>query len=111
MLNAKSSVEKHVHALNESMVNFLKRKPKPQQLFPYIGSNNANGCQICNPTYPLAIKCPNYANFQPKCQKCGRLHKMENCGLNCTFYNGMEYIEDKCWKNNPKVGISINNFL
>jgi hypothetical protein len=29
MLNTKSFVKKHVHALNESLVNFFKRQPKP----------------------------------------------------------------------------------
>jgi len=41
------------------------------------------------------------------------LHRIENCGIKCTFYIGLGHSEDKCWKK-PKDGKShsgLANFL
>ncbi len=74
--------------LNDYLVNFLKRRTKPQHEHTIGISTNFNGCQICWAK-------DHYANSKPKCQKCGGLHKTKNYGLRCTFCNGMGHVEEK----------------
>jgi len=57
------------------------------------------------------MACPKHNDMRPKCNKCGG-HKAENCGIRCSFYNGMGHSEDRCWKKkNTKPSNSTSNYL
>ncbi len=104
-------MEKQVTALNETLVNFFKgivRNPKASSSSTVIG-----GCQICKGRDHLATTCPRMNEAQPKCAKCGMPHRIENCGVKCTYCSGLGHSEDRCWKK-PKDGRShfgVANFL
>jgi hypothetical protein len=104
-------MEKHVTALNDTLVNFFKgtvRNPKASSPSIVIG-----GCQICKGGDHLATTCPRLNEARPKCAKCGMPHRTENCGIKCTFCTGLGHSEDRCWKK-PKDGKShygAANFL
>lgn len=57
------------------------------------------------------MKCPKYVNSKPKCQKYGGFHKIENCGLRCSFCNGIGHTKERCWKKNLKIRVVVANFL
>jgi len=60
----------------------------------------------------LATKYPKYATSRPKCLKCGGLHRMENCGLKCSFCGGMGHIKKHCWKKKDlKMSATTTNDL
>jgi hypothetical protein len=68
-------VEKHVNALNESLINFFRQG---------VSSNHGIGspvtsislmCQIYNAIDHISIVCPKIENIKPKCDKCGLSHK------------------------------------
>ncbi len=56
------------------------------------------GCQICRGGDHLATACPRFNEPRPKCAKCGMSHKIENCGIKCSFCSGLGHSEDRCWK-------------
>ncbi len=44
--------------------------------------------------------------------KCGGLHKIENCGLRCSFYEGLGHVNEHCWeKKDPKMRLTTTNYL
>jgi len=45
-----------------------------------------------------AMTCPKDANSMPKCQMCGGLHKIKNCGFRCNLCGKMGHVEKKCLK-------------
>jgi hypothetical protein len=50
--------------------------------------------------------------MRPKCGKCGRGHRVENCGIRCSFCNGLGHSKDRYWKKkNIKQSNSIANYL
>jgi len=60
-------------------------------------------CQICKGGDHLATTCLRLNEPRPKCAKCGMFHKIENCGIKCSFYS--RFSKDRCWKK-PKDGKS-----
>jgi hypothetical protein len=104
-------MEKQVTSLNETLVNFFKgtvRNPKASS-----SSTVIKGCQICKGGDHLATTYPRLNEAQPKCAKCGMLHRTENYGVKCTYCSGLGHSEDRCWKK-PKDGKSHSgaaNFL
>ncbi len=46
----------------------------------------------------MATTCPRLNEPWPKCAKCRMPHRIENCGIKCTFYAGLSHFEDKCWE-------------
>ncbi len=40
------------------------------------------------------LTCPKLTNTRPKCAKCGDEHKIDNCGLKCSFCFGLGHMED-----------------
>ncbi len=97
--------------MNETLVNFFKgtvHNPEASSPSTVIG-----GCQICKGGDHLATTCPRLNEARPKCAKCGMPHRIEICGINCTFCTSLGHSEDKCWKK-PKDGKSHSgaaNFL
>jgi hypothetical protein len=87
-------MEKQVTALNDTLVNFFKgivRNPETSSPSTVIG-----GCQICKEGDHFATTCPRLNEARPKCAKCDMPHRIENCGIKCTFYTGLGHSEDKC---------------
>jgi len=71
------------------------------------------GCQICKGGDHVATTCPKLNEPWPKCAKCGMPHRIENCGIKCTFYAGLSHFEDKCYEK-PKdenLHFGATNFL
>ncbi len=61
----------------------------------------------------MATTCPRLNEARPKCAKCKMPHRIENCGIKCSFCSGLGHYEDRCWKK-PKDGKSqfgAANFL
>jgi len=96
-------MEKHVTALNNTLVNFFKRNvPNSVAL---SSSTMSSRCQICKGGDHIATACSRLNEPQPKCAKCGMSHRTENCGVKCSFCAGLGHSEDRCWKK-PKDGRS-----
>jgi hypothetical protein len=104
-------MEKQVTTLNETLVNFFRGTVcNPKASSP---STVRGGCQIYKGGDHLATTCPRLNETRSKCAKCGMPHRIENCGIKCTFYTGLGHSEDRCWKK-PKDGKSHSgaaNFL
>jgi hypothetical protein len=57
------------------------------------------------------MACPKHNDMWPKCDKCGG-HSAENCGIRCSFCNGLRHSEDCCWKKkDTKPSNSTTNYL
>jgi predicted aspartyl protease len=108
---SETMMEKHVTALNNTLINFFKGNvPNPDAS---SSSTMFGGCQICKGGDHLATACPRLNEPRPKCAKCGMSHRIENCGIKCSFCSGLGHSEDRCWKK-PKDGKShfgVANFL
>jgi hypothetical protein len=117
---SESNVEKHVAALNNTLINFFKgdspdttssSSSSASSLSSYCAG--FGGCQICKGKDHMATACPRQNEARSKCAKCSLPHRTENCGVKCTFCTGLGHSEDKCWKK-PRDGKSASgmaNFL
>jgi len=108
---SETMMEKQVTALNNPLINFFKGTMHNPKTSP--SSTAFGGCQICKGGDHLATTCPRLNEARPKCAKCGMPHRIENCGIKCTFCSGLGHFEDRCWKK-PKDGKSpfgTTNFL
>ncbi len=108
---SKNMMEKQVTALNNTLINFFKGKVHNPEASS--SSTMFGGCQICKGGDHLATTCPRLNEARPKCAKCGKTHRTENCGIKCTFCSGLGHSEDRCWRK-PKDGKSqfgATNFL
>jgi hypothetical protein len=91
---SESNVEKQVSALNNTLINFFKgnlHDPASSSFSTVFG-----GCQLCKGGDHMATACPRLNEARPKCAKCNMPHRIENCGIKCTFYTGLGHSEDKC---------------
>ncbi len=104
-------MEKQVIALNNTLVNFFKRNV-PNSIAS-SSSTMSNGCQLCKGGYHIAIACPRLNEARPKCAKCNMSHRIENCGIKCSFCAGLGHSEDQCWKKpkDGKVHSGATNFI
>jgi hypothetical protein len=108
---SESTVEKHVATLNNTLINFFKGNS--QDSASSSSSTTFGGCQLCKGKDHMATACPRQNEARPKCAKCNLPHRIENCGVKCTFCTGLGHSKDKCWKK-PKDGKSTSravNFL
>jgi len=94
-------MEKQVNALNNTFINFLKGNV--QGPVTSSSSSMSTGCQICRGGDHIATACLRLNEPRPKCAKCGMPHRIENCGVKCSFCAGSGHSKDKCWKK-PKDG-------
>jgi hypothetical protein len=98
---SKTMMEKQVTTLYNTLINFFKGNvPNPDTP---SSSTMFRVCQICKGGDHLAATCLRLNEPQPKCAKCGMFHKIETCGIKCSFYSG--FSKDRCWKK-PKDGKS-----
>ncbi len=93
---AETTMEKQVNAFNDSLINFMKGNVSR----PTTSSSSTlfTRCQICKEGDHTATACPRRNEPRPKCAKCGMPHRMENCGVKCSFCTGLGHSEDKCWR-------------
>jgi len=104
-------MEKQVAALNNALVSFFKRNvPKP---VTSSSSTMFGRCQICKGGDHIATACPRLNEPRPKCAGCGMPHRIENCGMKCSFCSGLGHSKDRCWKKSKdgKVHPGSANFL
>jgi hypothetical protein len=101
-------MEKQVTALNNTL-NFFKRDV-PNSIAS-SSSTMSSGCQLCKGGDHIATTCPRLNEAQPKCAKCNMPHRIENCGIKCSFCAGLGHSEDRCWRK-PKDGkVQSGNFV
>ncbi len=106
-----SNVEKQVTASNNTLINFFKGNSHDPASSSF--STAFGGCQLCKGGDHMATACPRLNEARPKITKCSMPHRIENCGIKCTYCAGLGHSEDKCWKK-PKDGKSTAraaNFL
>jgi predicted aspartyl protease len=98
---AETMMEKQVNAFNDTLINFMKGNVSK----PVTSSSSSTSavCQICRGGDHTAIACPRLNEPRPKCAKCGMPHRIENCGVKCSFCAGLGHSEDRCWKK-PRDG-------
>ncbi len=88
-------------ALNNTLVNFFRRDV-PNSIAS-SSSTMSSGCQLCKGGDHIATACPRLNETRPKCAKCNMPHRIENCGIKCSFCAGLGHSEDRCWRK-PKDG-------
>jgi hypothetical protein len=108
---AETMMERQVTTLNNTLINYLKgnvSNPIATSTSTMIG-----GCQICKGGDHIAITCPRLNEPRPKCAKCGMSHRIENCGIKCSFCSGLGHSEERCWKRpkDAKSHSGATNFL
>ncbi len=110
-LTRESSIEKQLSVLNETLIHFFR------EFGSRIGASvssfgNASRCQLCLAEDHTIMACPKHNDMKPKCGKCGGGHKAENCGIRCSFCNGLGHLKDLCWrKKDIKPSNSTINYL
>jgi hypothetical protein len=108
---SENTMEKQVIALNNTLINFFKGNSHDSA--SSSSSTAFGGCQLCKGKDHMATACPRQNEARSKCAKCNLPHRIEKCGVKCTFCTGLGHSEDKCWKK-PKDGKSTfraANFL
>ncbi len=108
---SENTVEKQVTALNNTLINFFKGNSHDSA--PSSSSTAFGGCQLCKGKDHMATTCLRLNEARPKCAKCNLPHRIENCGVKCTFCIGLGHSEDKCWKKTKdgKPASGVANFL
>jgi hypothetical protein len=106
-----TSMEHQVAALNNALINFFKGSVPNST--PSSSSTLLMECQICKGRDHIATTCPRLNESRPKCAKCGMPHRIENCGVKCSFCSSLGHSEDKCWKKSKdgKSHSGAANFL
>ncbi len=107
-----STIDRQLHVLNETLINFFGKgtdgKVGPSSTF-FVNINNC--CQLCQSKEHTNSACPKLTDTRPKCAKCGGGHKIDNCGLKCSFCLGLGHTEERCWKKTTKGLLATTNFL
>jgi hypothetical protein len=106
-----STTNYQLHILNEILIN-LFGKGTDSKIGPsttFFSTNNH--CQLCHLEKYVASTCPKLVDTKPKCAKCRGGHKIDNCGLKCSFYFDLGHMEDWCWKKFAKGPSATTNFL
>jgi hypothetical protein len=83
-------VEKHVNALNESLISFFKQGASSSHGIGSPITNISSVCQIYNAIDHIFIVCPRIKNIKPKCSKCGLPHRTKTMDLDV----GTTYVWD-----------------
>ncbi len=89
---SESNVERHVTALNNTLINFLKGNAHDPT--SSSSSNVFGGCQICRGGEHRFTAYPRFNEARPKCAKCNMPHRTKNCGIKCTFCAGLGHSKD-----------------
>jgi len=95
--SGESTTYRQFHVLNENFINFFgKGIDGKVGLSTTFSAATNNHCQLCHLEEHIALTCPKLADTRPKCTKCGGEHKIDNCGMKCSFCFGLGHIEDRC---------------
>jgi hypothetical protein len=109
LIEGETSTNRHIHVFNETLINFFKGSSGKELVTLEIPSISSE-CQLCNMVGHSAPMCLKLFN-RPKCDKCGRGHKIENGGVKCSYNFGLRHIEEQCWKKNGRGPTAIANYL
>jgi hypothetical protein len=90
-----SSIDKQLSMLNETLIHFL-RESGNRNGASVSSSGSTSRCQLCQAEDHIAVACPKHNDMWPKCNKCGTGHRTKNCGIRCSFCNGLRHSEDHC---------------
>ncbi len=104
-----SSIEQQIHALNGTLIKKIKGS-NGKEIIPSRSPRSSSVCQSCNMVGHGASTCSKLLDH-PKCGKCKRGHKTENCGLKCSYYFGLGHIKERCWMNNGRGPATSTNYL
>ncbi len=75
-------------------------------------SGSTSRCQLCQANDHITMAYPKHNDMWFKCGKCGGGHRVEKCGIRCSFCNGLGHSKDHCWKKKDiKPSNSIANYL
>jgi hypothetical protein len=83
-----SFIDKQLLVLNESFIHFF-REYGNRNGASVSSSRSTCRCQLCQAEDHTIVACPKHNDMRPKCGKCGGGHRVENCGIRCSFYNGL----------------------
>jgi len=89
-----SSIDKQLSILNETLTHFFTKSGNRSEASASF-SRSTSRCQLCKVYDHIAVACPKHNDMQPKCGKCGGGHRLENCGIRCSFCNGLWHSEDR----------------
>jgi len=106
-----STMDHQLHVLNETLVNFFGKEIDGKVGLSTTFSTTNNHCQLCRSEEHMASTCPKLIDTRPKCAKCGGGHKIDNCGLKCSFCFGLKHMENWCWKKFAKGLFATTSFL
>ncbi len=109
MNEIETSTEWQIHVFNETLIFFFKGS-NGKELVQLAIPNSSNLCQLCNMMGHNASSCLKFFE-KPKCGKCRGGHKMENCGLKCSYCFGLSHIDERCWKKIKKGLPTTTNYL
>jgi len=98
---SESNVEKQVTASNNTLINFFKGNSHDPASSSF--STAFRGCQLCKGGDHMATACPRLNEARPKITKCSMPHRIENCGIKCTYYAGLGHSKTSAGKS-PKMG-------
>jgi hypothetical protein len=98
--------------LNGTLINFFGKgidgKARPSTTF---STTINNYCQLCLSGKHIASTYFKLVDTRPKCAKCKGGHKIDNCGLKCSFCFRLGHAEDRCRKKFAKGLFATTNFL
>ncbi len=109
LIEGDTSTNRHIHVFNETLINFFKGS-SGKELVTFEIPSSSSECQLCNMVGHSASMCLKLFN-RPKCNKCGRGHKIEDCRVKCYYNFGLGHIEEQCWKKNGRGPAAIANYL
>ncbi len=106
-----SSTYKQLLVLNETLIHFF-REFGSRSGTSVSSSGSASRCQLCQAKDHIVVAYPKHNYMRPKCNQYGGGHRAKNCGIRCSFCNGMGHSKDRCWKKKDiKPSNSTANYL
>jgi len=106
-----SSTYKQLLVLNETLTHFF-RESSSRSGASVSSFGSASRCQLCQVKGHIVVTYPKHNYMRPKCDKYGGRHRAKNCGIRCSFCNGMGHSKDRCWKKKDiKPSNSTTNYL
>ncbi len=110
-ITGKSSIDKQLLLLNEILIQFFREFGNRNEVSA-SSSRSTSRCQLCQANDYTIVAYPKHNYMWPKCGKCGGGHRAENCGIRCSFCNGLGHSKDRYWKKkDTKPSNSIANYL
>ncbi len=96
-VTGKSFIDKQLLMLNETLIQFFRESGNRNRASAH-SSGNISRCQLCQANDHIIVAYPKHNDMWPKCGKCCGGHRVENCGIRCSFCNGLGHSKDYYWK-------------